>query len=253
MTAKLDLKYLPEMKVIYCFTCLTNNKKYIGETSNLKRRLQDHILGLSTNHKLHSDIIKLGLDNFIFEILEVLDSDCTKSDLLDREQYYKSLCPQEQLYNCLIGRETYFREPLAVIQTDLEGNFIALWESLNAAESKGFDSSCISKCALGKRFAHKNSLWFFLEDYSSSKVEDTIKLRDKALQVKNRAGSINAKLKCSKPIYQLNLDDSIVARWHSAKEASRELGFNQASIYQALRGNYKQAYNFKWIYEKEIA
>lgn len=210
--------------------------------------MQDHILGLGTNYKLRHDLEQFGLENFTFEVLEVLDNDCTKDDLLNREVFYKSLHPKEMLYNCLEGRETFIQEPLAVIQTDLIGNFLKLWESMNAAESQGFDSSCISKCALGKRYSHKNSLWFFLTEYDQAKIEEVIQQRNKALKLKNIAGAKNSKLKCSKPIYQLNLDGSFVRRWESAKAASNELGFNQASIWQALKGNYKKAYNYKWIY-----
>lgn len=61
MTAKIALIDLPDIKVIYCFTCLVNNKRYIGETVHLKRRLQDHLLGLGSNRLLQNGNIKRRL------------------------------------------------------------------------------------------------------------------------------------------------------------------------------------------------
>ena len=69
MTAKLDIKNIPKFKAVYCFTCVVNNKKYIGETFNLQFRLKNHLLGRYSNFRLQKDIKKYGLESFYFEIL----------------------------------------------------------------------------------------------------------------------------------------------------------------------------------------
>lgn len=253
MIAKIALVDLPDIKVIYCFTCLVNNKRYIGETVHLKRRLQDHILGLGSNRLLQNDIKKYGLHNFIFEILEVLPDSQTKNELLDRELYYKNLFPKHSLYNLKEGRETFINEPIPVIQIDLQGNFIKQWSSAQETTNVlGYDASCVSKCVKGFRHSYKNYLWIALEDYTNDLVQERLENRKTALLIKNKAGSLNAKKYCSIPVSQYTKEGNFLKDWDSANQASKELGINQAAIWQCLKGNYKQAYGFKWEYKKEI-
>lgn len=60
-------------KYIYKITNLINNKKYIGQTNDPKRRWQEHRnLGYGTEKAklLYQAIKKYGIDNFIFELIE---------------------------------------------------------------------------------------------------------------------------------------------------------------------------------------
>lgn len=69
-----EKKKLPHGAGIYCIRCVVNDKKYVGQTSDLQRRKRDH-LGLlrSKKHhskKLQSDFNKYGEDAFEFYVLE---------------------------------------------------------------------------------------------------------------------------------------------------------------------------------------
>lgn len=63
------------MGVIYCYTNVENNKKYIGQTINPEQRKKQHKSSAfnekdySYNTPFHRAIRKYGLDNFIYEIL----------------------------------------------------------------------------------------------------------------------------------------------------------------------------------------
>ena len=72
---------------VYMFTCLINNKRYIGESNQPARRRKEHLYSIthgnnSSNSMMKKDMLKYGIDNFKFEILE---------ETLDhklREQYW---------------------------------------------------------------------------------------------------------------------------------------------------------------------
>ena len=89
---------------IYKLTNLKNQKVYIGQAANLADRWKDHIkagLGIDTpNNMLYAAMIKDGVENFTFEVLE----ECERSDLNDRETYYIEFYrSQEHGYNMTKG------------------------------------------------------------------------------------------------------------------------------------------------------
>lgn len=73
---------------IYKITCLLDNKIYIGQARDLRDRLTTHIkcgLGIDTpNNKLYAAMLKLGVENFSFEIIEK----CPAADLNKQEKYW---------------------------------------------------------------------------------------------------------------------------------------------------------------------
>lgn len=75
---------------IYKITNLTNQKVYIGQAADLASRWKDHIkagLGIDTpNNILYAAMLKDGVENFSFEVLE----ECDRASLNDRETYYIS-------------------------------------------------------------------------------------------------------------------------------------------------------------------
>ena len=77
-----------EQSGIYKITCLLDNKIYIGQARDLRDRLITHIkcgLGIDTpNNKLYAAMLKLGVENFSFEIVEK----CPAADLNKQEKYW---------------------------------------------------------------------------------------------------------------------------------------------------------------------
>lgn len=74
---------------IYCIKCLANDKYYIGSAVSLGKRIKAH-RNLLIGDKHHSPHLqrawnKLGIKNFVVQILEFVD-DVNK--LVEREQYY---------------------------------------------------------------------------------------------------------------------------------------------------------------------
>lgn len=176
---------------IYIIKNKINNKVYIGSSSNLKQRLRQHRsflkLNQHCNKHLQSSYNKYGIDNFIFNILEI-----TK-DIENREMYYinqfqsnnrnfgynKRLTPnsnngrivsKEGRLNMSQGQKgkKYRLEDIKrrsetqskiILMFDLNYNLIKIFNSMNqAAQFFNFHYSNISK-AISKNKVCKNYYW----------------------------------------------------------------------------------------------
>ena len=58
--------------IIYQIRCLIDNRVYIGQTKNIKKRWQGHLSLVNTGkgYWIHSAIRKYGLDKFVLEIIK---------------------------------------------------------------------------------------------------------------------------------------------------------------------------------------
>lgn len=94
-----------ECSGIYKITNVETKKSYIGRSTNIYKRLQDHIkssCGIATiaDQKVHHAMRDEGLWNFQFELLE----ECDKSKLGEREKYYiEFFQTQKYGYNAVAG------------------------------------------------------------------------------------------------------------------------------------------------------
>lgn len=75
--------------IIYKITNLTNNKMYIGQTTqSLKERMRCHLKDYKNNLPIDVDLHKLGIENFK---IEQIDEAKTKNELDEKEIYYIKL------------------------------------------------------------------------------------------------------------------------------------------------------------------
>lgn len=80
---------ITEVSGIYKITNINNKKCYIGKSTNIKRRIIEHVKGALqissiSNQYIHDAMREEGLWNFTFEKLH----DCAKDDLSKEEKYY---------------------------------------------------------------------------------------------------------------------------------------------------------------------
>ena len=57
----------------------------------------------------------------------------------------------------------------------------------------------------------------------------------------------NCRKSKNKPILQYDLDGNFIREWNSATDVGREV---QSHICQCLKGKYKTAYGYKWVYKE---
>lgn len=94
-----------ECSGIYKITNIQTKQSYIGRSTNVYKRLQDHIkssCGIASiaDQKVHHAMRDEGLWNFQFELLE----ECDKSKLGEREKYYiEFFQTQKYGYNAVAG------------------------------------------------------------------------------------------------------------------------------------------------------
>ena len=85
---------------VYCWTNITNGKRYVGSSENLSRRISwyysfNRINKLEVRSLICRALLKYGYSGFRLDILEY----CSKEKVLEREQYYMDLMKPE--YNIL--------------------------------------------------------------------------------------------------------------------------------------------------------
>ena len=216
---------------------LPNQKVYIGQTCDIKRRWRaSSYVG---NCLFYNAIQKYGWENITHEILE---DNLTLDEANEKEKYYIALYQSTNSqygYNLRAGGEgggvmdnktAKFKERYKkVYQYTLEGVFVAEWDNLTlAAEGCGATNKItgISQCCNGKRKTAYGFQWRY------EKFDHLPK--QKLTGVKKR-------------IVQKNLDGSVVQIYNSLAEARDALGMkSHNSISNVLNGLAKTAYGFLW-------
>lgn len=71
---------------IYMFENKKTHKKYIGQSTNIERRKEEHLMWPSKHSYFDNELKKIGIDQFNFSILE----ECDIEELDEREKYWIS-------------------------------------------------------------------------------------------------------------------------------------------------------------------
>lgn len=121
---------------IYCIENIQDKRKYIGMSSDIKRRWDDHKTRLNhnthVNQYLQAAWVKYGENNFSFYIIEL----CDREKLSERECYYIKAyhtLSHEQGYNLTTGGEnTSIGKPVIRLKDGKIYNFVH--EAANSAQ-----------------------------------------------------------------------------------------------------------------------
>lgn len=119
-----------------------------------------------------------------------------------------------------------------IIQADLNGNFIAAFDSMVEAQKEtGISRFLISQTCVGKRGRRQavGYLWCYAEDFEEGKG------------IKQHGGTTHS-------VLQYTLDGTFVKKHASLKEAAKSVGKNQGTIGNVCRGTQISAAGFKWKY-----
>lgn len=231
---------------VYMHTNKTNNKKYIGISSDVKRRwisdgynYYDQVFGLA--------IQKYGWDGFEHEILY---------DNLSKEQackYEQQLIAQYKTfekecgYNRSKGGDSgsygaYDMQPhrmVHVFQYDLDGNFIKEHMSISSAvrdlipSYTGHNSYNIPSCCKGKRLTALGYRWFYT--YQGEKISPIKTPIERTIE-----GEI-------KKVYQYSLEGNFIQEYKSVSYAKQITGI--IGLDRCARGEIKTSGGYQWFYD----
>jgi hypothetical protein len=223
--------------------------RYVGKTTDLKRRLKDHIKR-SLKYKFHSatwikSLSDKGVLPIIVEIERIFD-DSWK----DREKYWIQFYREKyDLTNILDGgqdgpndktllkmkesiRKHYDSILKPVNQYDLDGNFIKQWKSsVDASKELKINNSNINLVCKGIRKKAGGFMWRYDDNNENNIGEYT------------KQPNYN-----EKKILQSTLDDNMIKTYSNTKQASIETKILRTSIVNCLQNRTKTAGGYKWKY-----
>jgi group I intron endonuclease len=204
---------------IYQIRNLINGKIYIGSTTDFAARWDRHKkTALGEYHKnkhLQSAILKYGIENFIFEILEYVKDAADKNILFSREQFYLDTlnpCDNTIGYNKATNAGGGRLVPIGYFAGDKNPMF-----------GKSSKDMMIAKYGIEKT----ELLWSEM----------------------NKARSVNGINKGVKPVIQLDLSANIIAEHISITAAAKFTKIHLTGIHQVCIGKRKTAGGFKWKYK----
>jgi hypothetical protein len=234
-----------------------NNIKYVGKTtSDLKKRLNQHIS--STKLKIKRNNILTYKEKWLISINFNVDIKFIKEEINwdkaeELEKFYIKMYKEKglKLTNCTIGGDgatpkysSDNNNAKKTLQYDLDGNFIAEYNSRKEAEfATGVKSELISGCCTTKRIQSAgNFIWKnYIENYPF-KIEPLSEVR--------KIGKENVILKFGKKIYQYSLEGFFINEYDSLRELERKTGYLRQSIAYAIKYN-TNTYGYIWKTKKE--
>lgn len=226
---------------VYCFTNNVNNKKYIGITSDIKRRFKQHKRMRSRAVVFCLAIKKYGFENFKFEILkENLTLENAKLFEIQFIQELNSIVPNG--YNRTKGGDSSVKHTIATIEKIKEKN--RLYRLNNPDPRKGKQHSEETKKLLSKLAFERidgprdNRHWNF--------GKKTSELTKQKMSISQTLGNNGFAKKV------IDLNTNIV--YSCIKEATQVYNISHSFISMVCTGKRKSdKYNFKYLkdYEQE--
>lgn len=236
---------------IYMIINSIDNKIYIGQSINIKKRFQSHKQKLKSNthYNIHLQNAwnKYGEDNFYFTIL----CECEKEKLNELEEYYIFCLDATNLeigYNVALGgnssitSETTKNKLSALNQGEKHPKSKAIYcielnkvfpYARKITEELGINHGDIIKCCRGIRKSCKNMHWMYYDDFlEKGSIINSIKSQPKR--------------KHKMPVYckELNLE------FESIAEASRKTGCDSRAIHNCCNNQTHTTNNLHWEYLK---
>ena len=167
---------------------------------------------------------------------------------LSRTTIYKYLKIGNSLDLCdyNVQKIKRFNRTKAIIQLNLNGEYIREWESQRQV-TRELGIKHISPVCNGKRETAGDFIWMFKEEYTPQKALERAKNRKK---VGRKVGTKVSRK--GKPIIQLTLKGEYICGWDSVTDVEKALGGGISKhISCVCKGKRKSAKGYKWMYAED--
>lgn len=232
------------MYYIYKATNKINNKVYIGQTLDFKRRKAEHESsknGIHAKCVFHRAIQKYGKENFDWEIIDTCK---TIDEALFLESMYISqynsctFMDNSNGYNILYtqdGKKSFVHNSQKVIAYDLDGKFVGVFNSM---EEAGRELNCqgtnIRKCLLGERKSAGGYQFLHYKKNYSKRINPY------------KTNELEAKYK---KVYQYDTSFNFIQEFHSLYKCAESVNGSRTVISRSIKE--KRPYkNFIYSFEK---
>jgi group I intron endonuclease len=225
---------------IYKITNKLNNKCYIGQSKDIKRRFYEHkLLHRNETLSLKRALKKYGVENFSFEVLE----ETSIEELNEREIYY--IAQIKPAYNRTLGGQGAKGHEVSVeVRNKLVEKGKLFWERLPS----GTKARIIENNLKGPRIGHEvfEETRELLRQHNLNKKQsfETIEKRKNTLLAKKANGYKQTNVGHFKKVQCVDLDLS----FKSIKEASEKLNIPASSISAVLKSRYTNTRGYHFIY-----
>ena len=217
---------------IYKITNKINQKIYIGKSIRIERRWSEHkaeINNLNNQSHLYRAMRIYGLENFLFEIIEICPND--NSILSEREKYWIQYFNSYQTgYNETKGGEGIFKyDPKEIYK---------LWDN-------GYSILEITQIM----HCEQQTVYNNLKNYPTYSTEESKRRANPHRKQKIKELAIE---KLSYPVYQYDLEGNFIAEYSNLSEAAKHFGYDiDNSITKVINNSDRKiAYGYQWSKEK---
>ena len=219
---------------IYKATNKINGKSYIGQTSQFRQRVWQHMRCYEKEDCLfHRALKEFGKDNFEWEVLATCN---TREESLRLERHYIEVFDTyHNGYNENRGG-VGGHNARAVVCLTLDGEFVKRYESSTDTIKDGFhDSDVLLCCKQIHKYQCKGFVFMFEDEY-----------------LKNGARKYVKPEYNTTPIIQCDMQGNFIARFNSVHEAAEKTNSCRTTISSVLTKSYKSANGFIFVYENEF-
>lgn len=244
-----------------------SNKLYIGQTYNesLRRKTFNNVNLCYAGGKIDNARRKYGPENFKYEIItEIEDDDIIKlvNRLNELEVYYiekynsikagyNSNCGGNsyRVYNSTeVGKKISESKSKAVIQYDLDGNYIKVWKSSNfASECLNILAAGIRNCCRGVSTHAGCYIWKYLQGEINYKIDGLSEAKKNQIYAQKQ--SQNTKNgKTFKKVLQYDYKGNFIKVYESINEACLDNNVNRTSIIECCLQKIETAGGYIWRY-----
>lgn len=125
--------------------------------------------------------------------------------------------------------ESYKKIHPRIIQYDVDGNYVAIFDNMISVTQKGYIWENVSHVCRGKRSLANGYQWRYEWDTPPGKLD-------------------NYKRRIVQPIIQKTLDGEFIKKFNTASDASKEIGARDGgtNILNVCKGKAKTAYGYLW-------